>query len=89
MRKPAMKRRGGIDLVIAFGGPKKPTPARQMDMEEEDGEEEGYEEGESYSGDHEERMAQCEDRISRLEQKIAKLMGEEEGEEESEDEEYA
>jgi len=88
MRKPAMKRKGGLDVIIALGpAPKKKGPP-MMDMEEPDYEEE-MEMEEDMPSDmdamKQERMDLLEERIRRLESMLMEE-DEEEDEEEYEDE---
>ena len=88
MRKPAMKRKGGLDVIIALGpAPKKKGPP-MMDMEEPDYEEEMEMEEEMPSemdAMKQERMDLLEERIRRLESMLMEE-DEEEDEEEYEDE---
>ena len=88
MRKPAMKRKGGLDVIIALGpAPKKKGPP-MMDMEEPDYEDE-MEMEEEMPSDMDmmkrERMDLLEERIRRLESMLMEE-DEEEDEEEYEDE---
>lgn len=88
MRKPAMKRKGGLDVIIALGpAPKKKGPP-MMDMEEPDYEDEMEMEEEMPSdmdAMKQERMDLLEERIRRLESMLMEE-DEEEDEEEYEDE---
>ena len=93
MRKPAMKRKGGLDVIIALGpAPKKKGPP-MMDMEEPDYEEE-MEMEEDMPSDmdamKQERMDLLEERIRRLESMLMEEDEEEDDEEyEDEDEGYS
>jgi len=73
MRKPAMKRKGGLDVIIALGpAPKKKGPP-MMDMEEPDYEDEMEMEEEMPSDMDmmkQERMDLLEERIRRLEKML-------------------
>ena len=88
MRKPKMKRRGGVDLVIAFGGPpaqkkRRPEMEDEMEMEEMDDEMD-------VDSMKQERMDLLEERIARLESMLSEEEGEEEeGDEDEEDWRYA
>jgi len=94
MRKPAMKRKGGLDVIIALGPASKKGPRPPMrDMEEPDYEEEMEMEEEMPSdmdAMKQERMDLLEERIRRLESMLMEEDEEEDDEEyEDEDEGYS